>query len=188
MQLRFSDPRDIDEFVEGLHQFERGEMTADQFRAFRLGRGTYGQRQPDVNMLRIKAPQGALDAPQLEVLARIGEEFSRGFGHVTTRQNLQFHFIQLARAADVMRLLDEVGLTTKEACGNTVRNITACPLAGAATAAFDVTPYAQAATRHFLRNPICQSLPRKFKIAFSAAGPTTARRARSTTSGSSGRA
>jgi sulfite reductase beta subunit-like hemoprotein len=166
MQLRFSDSRDIDEFVEGLHKFERGEMTPDQFRLFRLARGTYGQRQPDVNMLRIKIPQGILDAAQLEMLARIGDEFSRGFGHVTTRQNLQFHFIQLTRAADAMRLLDEVGLTTKEACGNTVRNITACPLAGV-HGVFDVTPYAQAATRHFLRNPICQSLPRKFKIAFS---------------------
>jgi sulfite reductase beta subunit-like hemoprotein len=167
-QLRFSDPRDIDEFVEGLHKFERGEMTPDQFRGFRLGRGTYGQRQMDVNMLRIKIPQGILSHQQLEVLARIGDEFSRGFGHVTTRQNLQFHFIQLSRAADAMRLLDTVGLTTKEACGNTVRNITACPLAGLhADAPFDVTPYAQATTRHFLRNPICQSLPRKFKIAFS---------------------
>jgi sulfite reductase beta subunit-like hemoprotein len=167
-RLRFSDPRDIDEFVDGLQKFERGEMTADQFRAFRLARGTYGQRQPDVNMLRIKIPQGILNAAQLEMLARVGEEFSRGFGHVTTRQNLQFHFIQLPRAAEAMRLLDSVGLTTKEACGNTVRNITACPLAGLhADAPFDVTPYAQATTRHFLRNPICQSLPRKFKIAFS---------------------
>src|SRR2546421_8902675 len=100
--LRFSDPRDIDEFVDGLHKFERGEMTPDQFRAFRLARGTYGQRQPDVNMLRIKIPQGILNQQQLEALAQLGEEYSRGFGHVTTRQNLQFHFIQLSRAADAM--------------------------------------------------------------------------------------
>jgi sulfite reductase (ferredoxin) len=167
-QLRFSDARDIDEFVEGLGKFERGELTPDQFRAFRLARGTYGQRQPDVSMLRVKIPQGILHRAQLEVLARIADEFSRGFGHVTTRQNLQLHFVQLARVPEAMRLLDESGLTTKEACGNTVRNITACPLAGLhADAPFDVTPYAQAATRHFLRNPICQSLPRKFKIAFS---------------------
>src|SRR5438067_4570975 len=159
MQLRFSDARDIDEFVDGLHKFERGEMTADQFRGFRLARGTYGQRQPDVNMLRIKIPQGILDGAQLRMLARVADEFSRGFGHVTTRQNLQLHFVQLARAPEAMRLLDEVGLTTKEACGNTVRNITACPLAGV-HGTFDVTPYAQAATRHFLRNPICQALPR----------------------------
>jgi sulfite reductase beta subunit-like hemoprotein len=166
MQLRFSDPRDIDEFVGVLNKFEKGEMTPDQFRAFRLGRGTYGQRQMDVNMLRVKIPQGILDGPQLRMLGRVAEEFSRGFGHVTTRQNLQMHFVQLKRVPEALRLLDEVGLTTKEACGNTVRNITACPLAGL-HGAFDVTPYAQATTRHFLRNPICQSLPRKFKIAFS---------------------
>jgi sulfite reductase beta subunit-like hemoprotein len=166
MQLRFSDSRDIDEFVDGLHKFEKGEWTADQFRGFRLARGTYGQRQPDVNMLRVKIPQGILDGAQLRMLARVADEFSRGFGHVTTRQNVQLHFVQLTRAADAMRLLDEVGLTTKEACGNTVRNVTACPLAGV-HGIFDVTPYAQATTRHFLRNPICQALPRKFKIAFS---------------------
>jgi sulfite reductase beta subunit-like hemoprotein len=167
-QLRFSDARDIDEFVEGLQKFERGELTPDQFRAFRLARGTYGQRQPDVSMLRVKIPQGIVHHTQLDALARIADEFSRGFGHVTTRQNLQLHFVQLARVPEAMRILDEVGLTTKEACGNTVRNITACPLAGLhADAPFDVTPYAQATTRHFLRNPICQSLPRKFKIAFS---------------------
>ena len=166
--LRFSDVHDIDEFVSGLEKFERGEMTPDQFRLFRLARGTYGQRQPDVNMLRIKVPQGILHHTQLDVLARLGEEYSRGFGHVTTRQNLQFHFVQLARVPEAMHLLDEAGLTTKEACGNTVRNVTACALAGVCDGApFDVTPYAQATTRHFLRNPICQSLPRKFKIAFS---------------------
>jgi sulfite reductase beta subunit-like hemoprotein len=169
--LRFSDVRDIDEFAEGLAKFERGEMTPDQFRTFRLARGTYGQRQADVNMLRVKIPQGLLSGQQLEVLAQVAEEYSRGFGHVTTRQNLQFHFVQLTRAADAMRLLDTVGLTTKEACGNTVRNITSCALAGVCNgAAFDVTPYARAVTRHFLRNPICQALPRKFKIAFSGCG------------------
>jgi len=169
--LRFSDVRDIDEFVEGLQKFERGEMTPDQFKVFRLGRGTYGQRQPDVNMLRVKIPQGVLSAEQLELLARVAGEYSRGFGHVTTRQNIQFHFVQLSRAADAMHLLDSVGLTTKEACGSTVRNITACALAGVCSgASFDVTPYARAVTRYFLRNPICQALPRKFKIAFSGCG------------------
>jgi sulfite reductase beta subunit-like hemoprotein len=169
--LRFSSVSDIDDFIEHLRKFERGEMSADEFKVYRLGRGTYGQRQANVNMLRVKIPQGVLSAAQLEVLADVADEFSRGFGHITTRQNIQFHFIKLERAAEAMRRLDEVGLTTKEACGNTVRNVTACPLAGVcAGAAFDVTPYGRAVTRHFLRNPICQALPRKFKIALSGCG------------------
>ena len=169
--LRFSDPRDIDDFVDHLRKFERGEMSPDQFKVYRLGRGTYGQRQQDVNMLRVKIPQGVLNSVQVETLARVADEFSRGFGHVTTRQNVQFHFVKLARVPDAMRLLDDVGLTTKEACGNTVRNVTACALAGVCGGApFDVTPYGAAITRYFLRNPNCQSLPRKFKIALSGCG------------------
>lgn len=165
--LHFSSPADIDEFIAHLQKFERGELTADEFKVFRLGRGTYGQRQPDVNMLRVKIPQGVISSPQLERVADVADEFSRGFGHVTTRQNIQLHFVKLARAAEAMRWLDEVGLTTKEACGSTVRNVTACVLAGVHTGAFDVTPYGRAVTRYFLRNPICQTLPRKFKIALS---------------------
>jgi sulfite reductase beta subunit-like hemoprotein len=166
--LHFSDPKDIDDFVEKLGMFERGEMTPDQFKVYRLGRGTYGQRQPDVNMLRVKIPQGVLDGPQLEAVAHVADEYSRGFGHITTRQNIQLHFVKLDRAAEAMRVMDEVGLTTKEACGSTVRNVTACALAGVCNGApFDVTPYGQAVTRYFLRNPICQALPRKFKIALS---------------------
>lgn len=166
--LRFSSVADIDDFVEHLRKFERGEMTSDEFKVYRLGRGTYGQRQPNVNMLRIKIPQGLLSAAQLDCIADVTDEFSRGWGHVTTRQNIQLHFVQLARAAEAMRRFDEVGLTTKEACGNTVRNVTACALAGVhAGAPFDVTPYGRAVTRHFLRNPISQALPRKFKIALS---------------------
>jgi sulfite reductase (NADPH) hemoprotein beta-component len=167
-ELHFSDPKDIDDFVDKLGKFERGEMSPDEFKVYRLGRGTYGQRQQGVNMLRVKLPQGVVDAKQCEVLADVADEYSRGFGHVTTRQNLQFHFVQLSRAAEAMRVLDSAGLTTKEACGSTVRNVTACALAGVCNGApFDVTPYGRAVTRHFLRNPICQALPRKFKIAFS---------------------
>ncbi|HEX4457372.1 MAG TPA: nitrite/sulfite reductase [Polyangia bacterium] len=159
---------DIDDFVAHLGKYERGEMTADEFKVFRLGRGTYGQRQPNVNMLRIKVPQGAMSAAQLARVADVTDEFSRGFGHVTTRQNIQLHFVELQRAPAAMRRLDEVGLTTKEACGNTVRNVTACALAGVCgDLAFDVTPYGRAVTRYFLRNPIAQALPRKFKIALS---------------------
>lgn len=169
--LRFSSPADIDDFVDHLRRFESGELSPDQFKVYRLTRGTYGQRQMGVNMLRVKIPQGVLGAAQVERLADIADEYSRGFGHVTTRQNVQFHFVPLARVPEAMTRLDEVGLTTREACGGTVRNVTACALAGVCNgAAFDVTPYGQAVTRHFLRNPICQAMPRKFKIALSGCG------------------
>ena len=134
---------------------------------FRLVRGTYGQRQPgNVQMLRIKIPQGVLTAPQLEALAEVGEKFSRGFGHITTRQNIQFHFVKLHDVEPAMRILADAGLTTREACGNSVRNITCCPKAGVSpTELFDVTPYSEEMTRYLLRHPLSSSLPRKFKIA-----------------------
>ena len=149
-------------------RYERGELTPDQWRAFRLVRGTYGQRQTgDAQMLRVKIPQGILDGPQLDALADVAERYSRGFGHITTRQNVQFHFLKLHDVEPAMRRLAEAGLTTREACGSAVRNITACPYAGvAADEAFDVTPYAEALTRHLLRHPLSSTLPRKFKIAF----------------------
>src|SRR5213080_326611 len=167
-RLSFASEADIDEFVDVLDKFERGELTPDQWRVFRLVRGTYGQRQTgDVQMLRVKVPQGILTAAQLETLADVGERFSRGFGHITTRQNIQFHFVKLHDVEPAMRRLAEAGLTTREACGNSVRNITACPLAGvAAGERFDVTPYAEALTRYLLRHPLSSTLPRKFKIAF----------------------
>ena len=119
-------------------------------------------------MIRVKIPQGVLTAEQLDALAEVSEVYSRGFGHVTTRQNIQYHFVQMSKAAEVMYKLAAVGLTTKEACGNTVRTITGCPMSGACgDEAFDVTPYAQAVTRHFLRRAENQALPRKFKMAFS---------------------
>ena len=106
-------------------------MTPDQWRAFRLVRGTYGQRQADdAQMLRVKIPQGVLTSDQLRALAEVGEQYSRGFGHITTRQNIQFHFVKLHDVEPAMRLLADAGLTTREACGNSVRNITACPYAG----------------------------------------------------------
>src|SRR4051812_13013269 len=167
-RLSFASEADIDEFVSVLDQFERGDLTPDQWRVFRLVRGTYGQRQPgDVQMLRVKVPQGILTVPQLEALAEVGERFSRGFGHITTRQNIQFHFVKLHDVEAAMRILADAGLTTREACGNSVRNITCCPLAGVSTTElFDVTPYAEATTRYLLRHPFSSSLPRKFKIAF----------------------
>src|SRR5262247_1617987 len=118
-------------------------------------------------MLRVKIPQGALTGDQLEALADVADQYSRGFGHITTRQNVQFHFVKLHDVEPAMRRLAEAGLTTREACGNSVRNITACPYAGvSAEERFDVTPYAEALTRYLLRHPLSSTLPRKFKIAF----------------------
>src|SRR5215471_10807392 len=130
-RLSFAAARDIDEFVTTLEQFERGEISPDQWRQFRLVRGTYGQRQAeDAQMLRVKIPQGVLTADQLDALAEVGERCSRGFGHITTRQNVQFHFVKLHDVEPAMRRLAEAGLTTREACGNSVRNITGCQFAG----------------------------------------------------------
>src|SRR5213594_3306894 len=167
-RLSFASVADIDEFVATLEKYERGELTPEQWRAFRLVRGTYGQRQAeDAQMLRVKIPQGVITSDQLLALADVGERYSRRFGHITTRQNMQFHFVKLHDAEPAMRRLAEAGLTTREACGNSVRNITACSFAGvAADERFDVTPYAEALTRYLLRHPLSSTLPRKFKIAF----------------------
>jgi sulfite reductase beta subunit-like hemoprotein len=165
-RLTFASEAEIDAFADMLDRFERGEIGPDQWRAFRLAQGTYGQRQDAVHMLRAKIPQGVLDVRQLEALAVVAEQFSRGFAHVTTRQNLQFHFIAPHDVEPAMRVLADAGLTTREACGNSVRNITGCPYAGVAEdEVFDVTPYAEALTRHLLRHPLSAALPRKFKIA-----------------------
>lgn len=165
---KFSDPKDVDEFVATLEKFERGEIGPDAFRAFRLVRGIYGQRQENAQMVRVKIPFGRLDEKGLLALADVADTWSRGFGHVTTRQNVQFHFVPMKDVEAAMRRLDEGGLTTREACGNSVRAVTACELAEVcASAPFDVSPYAEAITRHFLRHPLAATLPRKFKIAFS---------------------
>src|ERR1044071_908739 len=165
--LRFADEQDIDQFVDMLDKYERGEITPLEWRRFRLLRGTYGQRQDGVQMLRIKIPQGILTASQLRAVASIAGRYSRGFGHITTRQNIQLHFVPLKDAEAAMREIAAEGLTTREACGNSVRNITGCPYAGTSESEiFDVTPYAEAMTRYFLRHPLSGVLPRKFKIAF----------------------
>src|SRR5262249_25060442 len=167
-RLSFASEADIDEFVATLERYERGELTPDQWRAFRLVRGTYGQRQAeDAQMLRVKIPQGVLSGAQLEALADVADLHSRGFGHITTRQNVQFHFMRLHDVEPAMRRLAESGLTTREACGNSVRNITACHFAGVSDdELFDVTPYSEALTRYLLRHPLSSTLPRKFKIGF----------------------
>lgn len=164
----FARVADVDEFVRTVEAFERGELTPEEFRAFRLVRGVYGQRQDDVQMLRVKIPGGLLLPEQLEALADVAALTPRGVGHVTTRQNFQFHFVKLAAVEGHLRLLERVGITTRGACGNSVRNVTGCGKAGlCAGEAFDTTPYVDAITRHFLRRQVAETLPRKFKIALS---------------------
>src|SRR5579862_983245 len=160
---------EVEEFDGKAHSFRAGEISPADFRAWRLTRGTYGQRQQDQQMFRIKIPFGGLTADQLDVIGDLAQHFAgSGKGHVTTRQNIQLHFCKLEEVPELMRRLHDVGLTTREACSNTVRNITACPMAGVEpTEAFDVTPYAAAFARYFLRKPENQALPRKFKVAFS---------------------
>ncbi|MFZ4721256.1 MAG: nitrite/sulfite reductase, partial [Ilumatobacteraceae bacterium] len=135
----------------------------------RLNNGIYGQRQGGTNqMVRIKLPAGTITPEQLDMMGHIADEFSRGWGHITTRQNVQVHYVELTRVPEVMRLIGSVGLTSREACGDTVRNVMACHLAGACPhEQLDVTPWAEAAYEHFVRNPLGQRLPRKFKINFS---------------------
>ncbi|MFQ5718542.1 MAG: nitrite/sulfite reductase [Acidobacteriota bacterium] len=164
----FASEDDIDEFVDMLARFEAGDITAAEWKAFRLVRGTYGQRQEgDVQMLRVKIPQGILDRGQLDALADVAARYSRGFAHLTTRQNVQVHFVKLADVEPALRHLAASGLTTREACGHAVRNITTCPWAGVSLSEpFDVTPFAEAMTNHLLRHPLSSTLPRKFKIAF----------------------
>ncbi|MDF0650230.1 MAG: sulfurtransferase TusA family protein [Nitrospira sp.] len=145
-----------------------GDLSADIFKPFRLQYGIYGQRQPGVQMVRIKIPFGGINANQLRRVAELADRYATGVGHVTTRQDIQMHFVELKDVPSIMRGLAEVGLTTREACANTVRNVTACHLAGVCQGeVFDVTPYAKTVAYHLLRNPLNQSLPRKFKIAFS---------------------
>jgi sulfite reductase (ferredoxin) len=160
---------DIEKFERMLGLYLAGELEEDQFRIFRLNNGIYGQRQGGHNqMVRVKIPYGSLRPEQLEMLGQIADTYSRGWGHITTRQNVQFHFVELERIPGVMRDLASVGLTTREACGDTVRNVQGCHLAGACPfEVLDISPWAEATYRHFVRNPIAQRLPRKFKINFS---------------------
>ncbi len=164
----WADDQEIDTFDVFVRRFWRGEITPDEFKRFRLQHGVYGQRQAGFHMVRVKIPWGGLTARQLGRLAELAEDSPRGVGHITTRQNIQYHFVKPEDSTPTLRRLAEVGLTTREACGNTVRNVTACAHAGVAPdEPFDVTPYAEATARFLLRNPMNQNLPRKFKISFS---------------------
>jgi len=161
--------RDIERFERAISQYLAGEISEDVFRVMRLNNGVYGQRQGGTNqMVRIKLPAGTITPEQLDIMGRISDEYSRGWAHITTRQNVQVHYVELTKVPEVMRLIASVGLTSREACGDTVRNVMACHLAGACPHEhLDVTPWAEAAFEHFVRNPLGQRLPRKFKINFS---------------------
>jgi len=159
---------DIELFRQQATRFVAGELTDDQFRPFRLRRGIYGQRQAGVQMIRTKIPGGTMTADQMDQLALAADRFAAGKGHLTTRQNMQFHFVALANVPDLLHLLADQRLTTREACYNTVRNVTACPLSGLLPdEPFDVRPYARRIAFAFLHKELTDSMPRKFKIAFS---------------------
>ncbi|MFQ5859938.1 MAG: nitrite/sulfite reductase [Dehalococcoidia bacterium] len=162
-------PEEVDLFEAEVQAFRAGERDEVAFQAFRLKQGVYGQRQPDRQMFRVKVPGGILTADMLQALGELAERYAPlRKGHVTTRENFQFHHLSLESAAEAMRLLGPVGLTTREAGGNTVRNISACPMVGVLPGEpFDLTPYLAAYARFCVRNPLTQAMPRKFKTAFS---------------------
>jgi sulfite reductase beta subunit-like hemoprotein len=162
--------REFDDFDTRAAGFLRGEESEDQFIGFRLKQGVYGQRQPERQMIRVKVPLGGVNPDQLDAFAEIAETWTPlRKGHITTRQNIQYHHVPLADAAKAIRRLGEVGLSSREACGNTVRNVTGDPWAGVAEGElFDISPYGGAFVRYFVRHEVCQLLPRKFKVAFTA--------------------
>lgn len=160
--------KDILDLAKKIAQFKAGEIHEEKFRSLRLARGVYGQRQQGVQMIRIKLPYGKMQFHQWRRMADISDEYSTGNLHLTTRQDIQIHFVSLDRAPELWSKLEQDDITLREACGNTVRNITASPTSGIdPNELFDVSPHADAAFRYFLRNPICQEMGRKIKISFS---------------------
>ena len=162
-------PEEIAAFEEQVERFRAGEWEENEFMAFRLKQGIYGQRQPDAQMVRIKFPFGGINDTQMDAVGEVVEKFAPlGKGHLTTRENIQIHSIPLQHTPELMRIIGDAGLSTREACGNTLRNVTGCPLAGVgANEIFDVTPYAAAYARFFLRHELSGIMPRKVKSAFS---------------------
>ena len=161
--------KDIKELKSRIEGFNKGTEDEERFRLYRLTRGVYGQRQQGVQMFRIKLPYGKITADQLRTMADLSETYTRGNLHLTTRQNIQLHYVRLTDSPAIWEALERSGITAREACGNTVRNITASPYAGIdPDEPFDVSPYAHAVFEYFLRNPICQDMGRKIKMAFSA--------------------
>ncbi|HXD94086.1 MAG TPA: HEPN domain-containing protein [Bacteroidia bacterium] len=160
--------KDIVDLDKKIHEFREGKIHEEKFRSLRLARGVYGQRQQGVQMLRIKLPFGKLSVKQLLRIADISDEYSNGNLHLTTRQDIQIHHVSLDRTPELWAKLEQDDITLREACGNTVRNITASAEAGIdPNELFDVSPYAYALFNYFLRKPFCQELGRKIKIAFS---------------------
>ncbi|MEL6356839.1 MAG: nitrite reductase, partial [Bacteroidota bacterium] len=166
--INAADRKDIEELERRIKAYLVGQEDEDRFKHYRLTRGVYGQRQVGVQMFRTKIPYGHVTPNQLIALADISERYTNGRLHITTRQNVQMHYVKLTDSPAVWKDLSEAGMTAREACGNTVRNLTASPLAGVdPEEPFDVTPYVQASFEYFLRNPICQEMGRKIKPAFS---------------------
>jgi sulfite reductase (ferredoxin) len=167
--------KDIIDLEKKIYAFQQGNIGEEKFRSLRLARGVYGQRQPGVQMIRIKIPMGRFTARQLNRIADVSDEFSTGNLHITTRQDIQLHYVQLNRTPELWTELEKDEITLREACGNTVRNVTASIFAGIdPLEPFDVTPFAEAFFTHFLRNPVCQELGRKIKVAFSSSNADTA--------------
>jgi sulfite reductase (ferredoxin) len=162
--------REYDDFKTEATKFLAGETPEDEFIKFRLKQGVYGQRQPDVQMIRVKLPFGGITPEQMEKFADVIEKYvPLNKGHITTRQNIQMHHVPLPEAEKAIRELGEAGLSSREGCGNTVRNVTGDPWAGVAKdELFDLTPYAGAYVRYFVRHPTTQAMPRKIKTAFDA--------------------
>ncbi len=167
--------RDIIELERKIRLFHEGKVDEERFRSLRLARGVYGQRQAGVQMVRIKLPFGRVLSNQLLRIADVADEYSTGRLHITTRQDIQIHYVDLNKTPELWAKLEEDNVTLREACGNTVRNVTASETAGIdPNEAFDVSPYAEAVFKFFLRNPICQEMGRKFKISFSSSDEDTA--------------
>lgn len=167
--------QDIIDLERKIRAFKEGKIHDEKFRSLRLARGVYGQRQPGVQMVRIKLPFGKVTFQQLLKIADISDEYGSSNLHLTTRQDIQIHYVSLDRTPQLWAELERDDITLREACGNTVRNVTSSPTAGIdPKEPFDVSPYAQAVFEYFLRNPICQEMGRKFKISFSSSDDDTA--------------
>ncbi len=167
--------KDILDLEKKIRLFKEGKVDEEKFRSLRLARGVYGQRQQGVQMIRIKIPYGRMTSEQLIKIADISDEYASSTLHATTRQDIQIHYVSLDRTPQLWHDLEKSNITLREACGNTVRNITASDKAGIdPEEPFDVSPYAQQMFEYFLRNPICQEMGRKFKIAFASSDKDTA--------------
>jgi sulfite reductase (ferredoxin) len=167
--------QDILDLGNKIRLFREGKLDDDKFRSIRLLRGIYGQRQPGVQMVRIKLPFGRVSTKQIRRIADISDEYASSNLHATTRQDIQIHFVSLDKTPELWTKLEEDAITIREACGNTVRNVTASPTAGIdANEPFDVSPYAYGTFKYLLRNPVNQEMGRKFKISFSSTEEDTA--------------